>query len=120
MRRAGLTATVIAAALVSGCLGPRVTVIPSGPGVRAQAKPPECRIDFYRTKVDRPYDEIAALHASGGDTFKNGAEAFQRALQAKACELGADAVIVTQDFLGPGLVMDAVAVKYRDTAAGSR
>jgi hypothetical protein len=63
--------------------------------------------------VERPYDEIAALHARGGDTFRNGPSEFQDALRAKACELGADAVIVTQDFTGPGGIMNAAAIRYR-------
>lgn len=116
--KVGLAAAV-AATLVAGCLGPRVVVMPSGPGLRAEKKPSGCRIDFCRTQVDRPYVEIAAIHASGGDTFKDGPEAFHRALQEKACELGADAIIVTQDYLGPGSVMDGVAIKYRDAAAAS-
>jgi hypothetical protein len=112
IRFAGLAATVLAVTLVAGCLGPRVEFMRSGPGAHAEQKPAGCRIDFYRTKVDRTYVELAAIHASGGDTFKNGADAFHRALQEKACELGADAVIVTQDYLGPGGVMDGVAIKY--------
>lgn len=120
-RRAKTTTVVLGAAgLLLGCLGPRVIELPSGPGVHAESKAPDCRLDFYRTKVDRPYDEIAALHASGGDTFKNGPEAFQHAVRAKACELGADAVIVTQDFSGYGGMMNATAIKYRDTTAASR
>ncbi len=116
-RKAGSTATMVVAAMVAGCLGPRVDVMPSGPGVHAETRPPDCKIDFYRTKVDRPYVEIAALHAWGGDSFKNGPEEFHRALQEEACRLGADAVIVTQDYLGPGQVMDGVAIKYRGAAA---
>ena len=53
--------------------------------------------------------------ASGGDSFRNGAADFQEALRKKACELGADAVIVTQDFSGVGGSMNGTAVRYRDT-----
>jgi hypothetical protein len=83
---------------------------------RAERKQPGCMIEFYRTKVVRPYEEIAAIHASRGDTFHDGPDAFHRALQEKACELGADAVIVTQDYVGRGEVMDGVAIKYGDAA----
>ncbi len=93
-RIAGLSLAVACA----GCLGPRVDVMKSGPGVTAEPKPSTCSVEFHRARVDRPYDEIAALHAYGGDTLKNGPENFQDALRQKACELGADAVIVTQIF----------------------
>ncbi len=123
----GLAALVVTAAASSGCLGPRVVVIPSGPGVVATPKPSDCKVEFFRTKVDRPYDEIAALYASGGDTSKSGPEDFQDALRAKACELGADALIVTQDYsrsysspIAYVGQMNAAAIKYRDAAGGPR
>lgn len=103
-----------------GCLGPRVVVLPSGPGVTAAPRPSDCKPDFFRTRPDRPYDELAALHAQGGDTFKDGPGDLQDALRAKACELGADAVVVTQDFSGPGGTMNAVAIKYRARVADPR
>lgn len=67
--------------------------------------------------MDRPYEELAALHAWGGDSFENGPRDFQDALRAKACELGADAVIVTQDLSAPGETMNGTAIKYVDTAS---
>jgi hypothetical protein len=95
-----------------GCLGPAVTVLPGSKP--AQPKPQNCEIPFIRTKVDLAYEEIAGLAASGGDTGKDRPEDFYRALRAKACELGADAVIVTQDYSQPGRgKMTAVAIKYR-------
>jgi hypothetical protein len=94
-----------------GCLGPRVTVLPGA--VHTQQKPPTCAVAFIRTKVDRPYDEIAGLAASGGHAFMNGPDDFQEALREKACELGADAVIVTRDFARNGGTMNVVAIKYR-------
>lgn len=110
----GAVAGLTAASVLLGCSGPRVTMLPSsGEQVRATPKPADCTIQFLRTKVDRPYEEVAALHAAGGDTFKDGPDDFQRALQAKACELGADAVLVTDDFSGYGGVMNVVAIKYR-------
>ena len=120
-------AVVVIAVASSGCVGPRVIVIPSGPGVVAAPKPPGCKVEFFRTKVDRPYDEIAALHAWGGDTFKTGPDDFQDALRAEACEVGADAVIVTQDYSrsysSPGASiaqMNAAAIKYRDAPSDRR
>lgn len=89
--------------------------MPSGPGVTASPKAADCRLDFYRTRVDRPYDELAAIRASDGDTLKNNAPDFEEVIRAKACELGADAVIVTQDLLKPGGTMIAIAIRFRDT-----
>ena len=116
---------VLVAAGSSGCVPPQVVVIPSGPGVVAEPKPSDCRVEFFRTKVDRPYDEIAALYASGGGS--SGPDDFQDALRAKACELGADALIVTQDYSlgysGSGTYrgqMHAAAIKYRDAVSAPR
>jgi hypothetical protein len=123
----GALVAFLVTAISSGCVGPQVVVTPSGPGVVATPKPPDCQVEFFRTKVDRPYDEIAALHAWGGDTFKTGPDYFRDALRAKACELGADALIVTQDYSwgysgsGQGFAqMNAAAIKYRDAASGPR
>ena len=109
-------ALLVAAAASLGCLGPRVVVLPSGPGVTAHPKPSDCKLEFYRTRPDRPFDEIAALSAGTSDTFNSASGDFQEALRVKACELGADAVIVTLDYSGPDKPMNAVAIKYR--AAG--
>lgn len=113
--------TLVAIAITSsGCLGPRVTVLPSGPGVVAEAKASNCALQWFRTAVDRPYDELAALHAAGGDTFKDGPDDFQEALRAKACALGADAIVVTQDYSGPGGTMNVAAIRFREAAADPR
>lgn len=106
-------ALVALAGLALGYLGPRVVVLPSGTGVTAAPRSSDCKPDFFRTTPDRPYDELAALHAQGGDTFRDGPGDFQDAVRAKACELGADAVLVTQNFSGPGGTMNAVAIRYR-------
>ncbi len=116
MRLLGLAATVASL----GCIGPRVEVLPSGPGARAMPRPPGCKMEFFRTRPERPFDELAALLASGGDTGKREAADFHEALRAKGCELGADAIIVTTDYLGylgPGRIMNGVAIKYRSTPA---
>jgi len=62
----------------------------------------------------QPYDEIGAIHWQG--TWA-GAATAQEAMQAKACELGADAVIVNRDFV-PNTsnatgIMTGTAIKYR-------
>ncbi|HSD22409.1 MAG TPA: hypothetical protein VLC54_20335 [Anaeromyxobacter sp.] len=113
-------AGAIAAVSSLGCLGPRVVVLSSGSGAVAEPRPSDCKLEFFRTSLDRPHDEIAALHAEGGDTFRNGPKDFQNALRAKACELGADALLVTQEYSGPGGTMSAAAVKYRGAASDPR
>jgi hypothetical protein len=85
----------------------RVEVTDAGAALTLAPRPADCRIEFYRTKPpERPYDEVSTLHFSG----RAGAEGAQEALRAKACELGADAVIVTRDYVvvsggGPGVVV---------------
>jgi hypothetical protein len=107
--------TVMGAA---GCTGPRVVVL-SSKAIEVQARSPDCTLDFFRTRVERPYDELAALHAEGGDTGRDGPADFEKALRAKACALGADAVLVTQDYTGRGGTMNAVAIRYRDAPGAS-
>lgn len=114
--RAASVAAVLAAC-VAGCVGPRVDVLP-GTSIAAAPKSPDCELEVFRTRVDRDYVELAALHAYGGDDTKNGAEDFYAALRAKACELGADALLVTDEYKRPGGEMNAVAIKFRDRAAG--
>jgi hypothetical protein len=107
---------------------PKVSVVPSGSGVTAAPKPAGCPIPFFRAPpADRPYDELASLHFTtalfwGGDP----AEA-QAAMRDKACALGADAVLVTQEFQ-PGVpggdgkppTMAGSAIRYRPTAEPAR
>lgn len=76
------------------------------------AKPKGCSLDFLYDVPKRPYQEIAHLEEhvtnppSGGNV---------EVLRDKACELGADAVIVTRNFvtnaLGHALV-GGTAIKY--------
>lgn len=103
--------------LLAGCS--HVGVTPSGNGVTAAARPPNCNVEFLRTKApERPYDELGSLHWEG--TWK-GAEAAQEDLRARACALGADAVVVTRDYVpytqNATGVMTVTAVKYRAAAA---
>jgi len=112
-----LVVMLLAATALAGC-APWVTVMPSGTGVGAAPKVRDCRIDFFRTKVERPYEEFAALRVAGSTW--DGPEDLQEAMRTKACELGADAVFVTQEFLETetaGVVhrtMNGVAIRYRD------
>lgn len=98
--------------LASACAS--VSATPSG-SASAPPRDAGCHIEFFRSKVpDRPYDELGGLHGSGGFS----ADDLQEQMRAKACELGADAVIVTRDYI-PGSqtvqsIMTGTAVKYRD------
>jgi hypothetical protein len=102
--------------LASGCAA-TVTVTPAGP-LTAPPRAEGCQVEFFRSKVpDRPYDELAGLHAEGGMS----AGAVQEKMRAKACEVGADAVLVTRDYV-PGTkyvpaLMTGTAVKYRAAPA---
>lgn len=105
---------VLVAALAAACVTPRSGVVatPSGPGIRSERRPVNCRIEFYRTKTpERAYDEIATLHYQGTGS----ADAAQDSIRAKACQLGAHAVIVSRDYT-MGL-MTGTAVVYRGLTA---
>lgn len=107
-RTSGLTLLLLASACAA-----TVSVTPSG-SASSPARPANCQVEFFRSKVpDRPYDELAGLHSSGGMS----ASAVQEKMRAKACEVGADAIIVTRDYV-PGTqtvraIMTGTAVKYR-------
>jgi hypothetical protein len=114
----------IAALLLASCAG-SVRVTDAGNGVQAAPKAKNCAIPFLRTKVpDREYVELAALHYGGG-AFRLGdpAEA-ERALRERACALGADAVIVTRDFVpgvpgakGTSPFMTGTAIVFKPTSS---
>lgn len=106
---ASCTALPLCLALVS-CSSVRVT--PSGGGTKYEPKPRGCDLEFLQKAPSRPYEEIADLQAHvtappAGGTIE--------VLHDKACELGADAVIVTRNFVtnayGHALVA-GTAIKY--------
>lgn len=110
LRAGALTAGALLAAACAS-----VAVTPAGSGLAAKPKSPDCAIEFFRTKPpDRPYDELAGLHATAS---YSGAAALQDEMRAQACELGADAVIVNRDFIpstpSTRALMSGTAVKYR-------
>jgi hypothetical protein len=73
-----------------------VKVIPSGEGARYESRPKGCGLEFLRKVPDRPYEEIAELQAHVTSPPPGGA---LEVLRDKACELGADAVIVIRNFV---------------------
>jgi hypothetical protein len=103
-------------ALLAGCVGvvprvvPRVVVAPTGNALSLAPRPHDCAVEFYRTRPpERAYDEIATLHLEG---HSGDAPAAQERMRARACELGADAVVVTGELLFGRMV--GVALSYRD------
>jgi hypothetical protein len=112
-RYAALAAVTVA---LAGCAS-RLAVTPAGSGLTLAPRSADCKVQFYRTKPpDRAYDEVATLHFTG-TSFASAADA-QEMMRKRACELGADAVVVTRDFLqgtqhSPGL-MTGTAVSYAE------
>jgi hypothetical protein len=106
----------------SACTWTSARVISSGNVANAPARAPDCEVSFFRTKVDRPYDELSAIQVEGGaGMFMVTPEALQKEMAAKACGLGADAVLITQDYTlrdGSTAWMTGVAIKYREALVG--
>ena len=105
---------VVFALPVAASLGCAVNVrevIPAPSGLRAEAKAPDCHLDFFWTTPDRPYDELAAVSLVSNN---QGTEysAYQAVLRRQACALGGDAVIG----LLPFSAREGIVVKYRPTA----
>lgn len=122
-----LACLALATPVSQGCTHATYRVIPSGTGISAAPRLPNCAVVVFRTRVERPYDELAAVQvqATKDGFFLATAEELQRLLGSKACELGADAVLVTQDYRSDGAAveMTGVAIKYRgepDAPAGAR
>ncbi len=114
--RAALLVSLVT--VFAGCYTPHaqstgVTVAGAGKSLGLAPRTADCTVEFFRTKPpDRAYDEVAALHFSwlGSDVVF-----AQEAMRAKACELGADAVIVTRDFAAGSMV--GTALSYPDRRA---
>ncbi len=107
----------LALCLMACACATSVSTTPAGK-LSAPPRAAGCQVEFFRSKVpDRPYDELAGLHAEGGRS----ATQVQEAMRARACEVGADAVIITRDYVpaAPNIpaIMTGTAVKYRESAA---
>ncbi len=111
------------ATFLAGCSAiPVVTVVPSGTGLSAPAKDAGCSLPVLRAPpTDRPFDELASLHYTTTGLYTSGdPAAAQDAIRAKACALGADAVVVTREFVpgAPGAegrapTMAGLAIRFR-------
>jgi len=82
-------------------------------GVAAPPRPANCDLEVFRKAPERPYDALAGLDAHV--TLVPGEGALS-VVKGKACELGADAIVVDQEMilneLGHTLV-STTAIKYR-------
>jgi len=107
-------ATALALGLALAACG-SVSVRPSRSGVTASPRPAGCQVEFLRTTPDRGFDEIAEVYS-----YYSWVAEPEDVLREKACELGADAVLVTRDFLvstgrgGDHKLISGFAIKYRD------
>jgi hypothetical protein len=111
--------TLVSSLLAGVCLGGCVQVNVVGPRSSAHAapKPPDCRLEIYRQRPPgAPFEELGDLELSAST---NTPDAALQALREKACSLGADAMIITQEFtrVGDSATMRSVAVRYRGTTA---
>jgi hypothetical protein len=94
-----------------------VSVKPPTPAAKAESRPRDCTVEFLREAPERTYDELGEIYSYYSRVVEP-----QEVLREKACELGADAVVVTRDFLvsnskGPDRKLVAgTALKYRDAA----
>src|SRR5690349_12375705 len=92
--RTGLAAAaVLALGVALGACG-SVSVKPSRSGFAASPRPADCQVEFLRTAPSRTFDEIGEVYS-----YYSYVAEPEDALREKACELGADAVVVTRDFL---------------------
>ena len=110
--RAASAAAGLAALGLVGCGA--VKVSPTGAG--SESKPGDCKVEFLRKKPVRPFVELGELQSHVTVVPPGGALSV---LRPKACELGADAVIVKRDFVtnefGHTLVA-GVAIRYTGPA----
>ena len=110
-------AIVLALAVASvpiACASGSASVKPSPSGAKAESRPPDCTVEFLRAAPERKYDELGEIYGYYSQEVEP-----QDALREKACVLGADAVIVTKDFLvsaeqGPDRkFLSGIGIKYR-------
>ena len=116
MRTAALLAAALGALSLAGCAGGGLHVRPTG--VTAAPRPAGCKVEIlYYKAPDRPFDELADMETHVTLPPRQGAP---QVLVPKACELGADALLVLKsqelNELGHVLLV-ATAIKYRPEGA---
>ena len=87
-------AALLAAAALGACSSVKVT--PSSGSARYDPKPKGCSVEFLKKEPGRTYQELAELESHVTSPPREGA---LEVLRDKACELGADAVIVKRNFV---------------------
>jgi hypothetical protein len=111
-------AIIILAIAAAGCahvaLPPQVTLSEVEPSGRA-AKPPDCDMPVLRHEPLRDFRKVAIVEALG-NRFADEAEVLP-AVQRKACETGADAIVVLTSKAqttetATGYYIDSVAIVY--------
>lgn len=101
----------------------RVIVVPSGTRVTAAPKPPGCNVPVLRNAPsDRPFDELASIHYTMTQSSRGDPVEAAALIRDRACALGADAVLVTQEFVPGGdrpPTMAALAIRFRPASAAT-
>lgn len=98
-----------------------VRVTPSGLGLNLAPKPLDCRIAYFRTQ--RPpvaYDELAGLHLDTSSQLGPTAppQTAMAELSRAACHLGADAIVLTEEFYYPnggGVRLTGAAISFHES-----
>jgi hypothetical protein len=92
---------------IAACGG--VKVVPLGAEIRP--RPADCAVEFLEKPPARPYDAIAELTA----TTNPGDGEARQVLRRPACELGADAVVITRRVVTNALghtLISGTAIRY--------
>lgn len=111
-----VSVTLASVTVTAACGSGSASVKPSPSGAKAEPRPPDCAVEFLRNPPSRKYDELGDIYGYYSKEVEP-----QDVLREKACSLGADAVIVTKDFVissvsGPDRKSIAgTAIKYRSS-----
>ncbi len=93
---AGTVVIVILFSLLPGCIQP-MKITPFG---SAPSKPPECKLDIYSPGhiLQKPVNLLAKVEmGDNGLNFKcNEWSAVEKEMKNKACQIGADAILILQ------------------------
>jgi hypothetical protein len=115
----------LGALTLAGCAS-TIDFMPAGSGHKLEARSADCNVEFFRSKKPEvAYDELGALHAEGAAGMSGPARPKELIdlMRRKACSIGADAVIVTRDYLpsgsGSSSTMTGTAIKFRAGGAAA-
>jgi len=116
--RLGPLVSAGAVLVIAGCsgIGEAVKVQRAAEAPAAEPRPRDCAVELLYDRPTRPYRALAELTSKVAPTRGGPLEV----LRAPACELGADAVIVTRRFPAnhfDQVLVSGTAIKYVDAAA---